>query len=121
MSLRDDSVDDSGGAEHPTVRAGAPSNSQFDLTTIQGDVERLIDIAAQLFIAIEQQIHDIELDLTSTRGAVAWGHERMIFKEQLIRSSLNLDSSLHQIASHLGHPSFESTDFSSNGRRHSID
>lgn len=120
MYLRDDSSDEVD-AERSLSRAETLSESRFDLTTIQGDVEQLIDIAAQLFAAIEQQIHDLELDLTSTRGAVAWGHERTMFKEQLIRSSLNLDSSLQTIANHLGHPSFESTDFSSNGRRHSID
>jgi hypothetical protein len=74
----------------------------FHLTAFQDDVERLIHIAAKLFTAIERQIQAIERDLLSTLDEDHWFVGRTVFKEQLIRSSLELDSSLQQIANHLG-------------------
>jgi hypothetical protein len=81
-----------------------------EFTTIQDDVERLIEIAAQLFSAIERQIHDIEADLQPTLGEEIWMSERTIFKERLIQSAQHLDHSLQEITKHLGQKTVESTE-----------
>jgi hypothetical protein len=80
-----------------------------EFTTIQDDVERLIEIAAQLFSAIERQIHDIESDLRPTSGEAIWMSERTIFKERLILSAQHLDQSLQEITKHLGQGVHSST------------
>jgi hypothetical protein len=83
----------------PQVSLVVPS----EYSTIQDDVERLIEIAAQLFSALERQIHGIEVDLLSTLGENLWSGERTVFKEQLIQTATNLDTSLRTVAEHLGH------------------
>jgi hypothetical protein len=80
-----------------------------EFTTIQDDVERLIEIAAQLFSAIERQIRDIESDLLPTSGEGIWRSERTIFKERLIQSAQHLDQSLQEITKHLGQGVHSST------------
>jgi hypothetical protein len=70
--------------------------------SIHDDVERLIQIAMQLFSAIERQIHNIEVDLMFARSEVTTLSSVTVFKEQLIRSATNLDTSLQEIARHLG-------------------
>jgi hypothetical protein len=80
-----------------------------EFTTIQDDVERLIEIAAQLFSAIERQIHDIESDLRPALGEEIWMSERTIFKERLIQSAQHLDRSLQDITKHLGNGGPSST------------
>jgi len=80
-----------------------------EFTTIQDDVERLIEIAAQLFSAIERQIHDIESDLRPALGEEIWMSERTIFKERLIQSAQHLDHSLQEITKHLGQGAHSST------------
>jgi hypothetical protein len=87
-------------AVEPALSSVTETNVQ--LTVFQDDVERLIHIAAKLFTAIERQIQAIERDLLSTLDEDLWFVGRTVFNEQLIQSSLELDSSLQQIANHLG-------------------
>lgn len=77
------------------------SSSTIELSTFQDDVECLIHIAAQLFSAIEAQIHVIERDLLSTLDEDLWYVGRNTFKDQLIQSARSLDTSVRQIADHL--------------------
>jgi hypothetical protein len=69
---------------------------------IQDDVERLIEIAGQLFGAIERQIHHIEQDLNFSQSKGIAHHSQTVFKEQLIRTAASLHQSLNEIAIHLG-------------------
>jgi hypothetical protein len=71
-------------------------------SSIQDDVERLIQIAAQLFGAIERQIHRIEQDLNYSQGKRSVDGGQIVFKEQLIRTASNLETSLQEIVVHLG-------------------
>jgi len=71
-------------------------------TPLQDDVERLIEIAAQLFGAIERQIHHIEQDLNYSQSIGVVTNHQTVFKEQLIRTAVNLSDSLNEIAVHLG-------------------
>ena len=73
-----------------------------EYASIQSDVDRLIGIAGKLFAAIEREIRDLESAVTSTSDDRTLQRERTLFKEQLIRSSSHLDSSLRQIAVDLG-------------------
>jgi hypothetical protein len=91
------SADDSTAAE-PTAAAVAHPVAH----SVRDDVERLIQIAAQLFSAIERQIHSIESDLMFTQGEEARLRGQTVFKEQLIRSAISLDASLRDIVLHLG-------------------
>jgi hypothetical protein len=75
---------------------------QFENSPLHDDVERLIQIAAQLFAAIERQIHRIEDDLSFTSGKNMVAGGQTMFKEQLIRTAQALDASLQEIAQHLG-------------------
>lgn len=77
-------------------------DSEFDNSPLHDDVERLIQIAAQLFAAVERQIHRIEDDLTFTSGKNMVAGGQTMFKEQLIRTAQALDASLQEIALHLG-------------------
>lgn len=76
-------------------------DTQFENRPLHDDVERLIKIAAQLFGAIERQIHRIEDDLTFTSGKNMVAGGQTMFKEQLIRTAQALDASLQEIAQHL--------------------
>jgi hypothetical protein len=70
--------------------------------TIREDVEHLIQIAGQLFSAIERQIHAIEVDLTFTESDHHSANNAILIKEHLIRSATNLNTSLQEITHHLG-------------------
>jgi hypothetical protein len=70
-------------------------------TPIQDDIERLIAIAAQLFSAIERQIHHIEQDLNYSQSGGVASAGATVFKEQLIRTAASLHDSLNEIAIHL--------------------
>ncbi|HEY5265692.1 MAG TPA: hypothetical protein VIJ40_02655 [Acidimicrobiales bacterium] len=70
--------------------------------TIQGDVERLINVAAQLFSLIEGQVHDLGDELVSTFNENVRMNGRGVVKEEIIQSAANLDSSLQEIRDHLG-------------------
>ena len=70
--------------------------------TIQGDVERLINVAAQLFSLIEGQVHELGDELVSTFNENVRVSGRGVVKEEVIRSAANLDSSLQELSDHLG-------------------
>jgi hypothetical protein len=70
---------------------------------LHDDIERLIDIAVQLFSAIEVHIHHLEEVLTSSHGDDK-SSTQTVFKEQLIRTAASLNASLCEVAVHLeGH------------------
>ena len=69
--------------------------------SIQDDVERLIEIAAQLFSAIERQIRQIEEELVIACGEQVRSYAQMVFKERLISCAESLDVSLKEIALNL--------------------
>jgi hypothetical protein len=85
-----------------TAALGGHSGSGVLSSSIQDDVERLIQIAAQLFGAIERQIHRIEQDLNYSQSKQMASGGQIVFKEQLIRTAANLDASLQEIVVHLG-------------------
>jgi hypothetical protein len=89
----------------PPSTAAGPTPAAADVpigSSIRDDVERLIQIAGQLFTAIERQIHSIEVDLMFAQSEISTLSSVTVFKEHLIRSAANLDSSLQEIAHHLG-------------------
>ena len=65
--------------------------------SIQDDVERLIEIAAQLFSAIERQIHLIEEELVIACGEQVRSYAQMVFKERLISCAESLETSIQEI------------------------
>jgi hypothetical protein len=69
--------------------------------SIQDDVERLIEIAAQPFSAIERQIHLMEEELVIACGEHARTFAQTVFKERLISCAESLDTSLKEIAINL--------------------
>jgi hypothetical protein len=72
--------------------------------SLHDDIERLIDIAAQLFSAIEVHIHHLEEVLTSSHNDSINSSTQTVFKEQLIRTAASLNASLCEVALHLeGH------------------
>jgi hypothetical protein len=92
-----------GGAPSSTTAGPTPAVvSPIVGGSIHDDVERLIHIAAQLFSAIERQIHNIEVDLSFAQSESTTLSSVTVFKEQLIRSAINLDAALQDIAHHLG-------------------
>jgi hypothetical protein len=70
--------------------------------TIQGDVERLIKVAAQLFSLIEGKVHELEDELVTTFNENVRVSGRGVIKEEIIQSAASLDSSLQEIRDHLG-------------------
>jgi hypothetical protein len=68
---------------------------------LQDDVERLIDIAAELFSAIERQIHRIEEELAFAGGEEVRAYAQTVFKERLIRCAQSLEVSIHDIGVHV--------------------
>jgi hypothetical protein len=76
-------------------RTAAPANS------LQDDVERLLDIAGQLFTAIERQIHRMEEELVRDLGEEVRAQTQTVFKERLIRCAECLDKSIREIGLHL--------------------
>lgn len=69
---------------------------------IQRDVEHLIEIAANLFAAIERQIHSIEVELMLAQSEMATLGNVTVLKERLIQSASALDASMQEIALRLG-------------------
>jgi hypothetical protein len=69
--------------------------------SLQDDVEQLLDIAGQLFSAIERQIHRIEDNLGFTYGERAQVYAETVFKERLIHCAESLDASIQEIGRHL--------------------
>ena len=74
---------------------------EMDAVGLQDDVERLIEIAGELFSAIERQIHRIEEELTLAGGEEVRAYAQTVFKERLIRCSQSLELSIHDIAVHI--------------------
>jgi hypothetical protein len=72
-----------------------PANS------LQDDVERLLEIAGQLFSAIERQIHRMEDELGRDLGEEVREHAQTVFKERLIHCAESLDTSIRDIGLHL--------------------
>lgn len=68
---------------------------------IQDDIERLIEIAAELFSAIERQIHLMEEALLITTGDQFGPYAPTLFKERLIQCAESLETSLQDIAHNL--------------------
>jgi hypothetical protein len=83
--------------------------------SLQDDVERLIEIAAELFSAIERQIHLMEEELVTAYGEQVRPYAQTVFKERLISCAKNLDTSLQEIALNLER---RSIDRSFSGPRH---
>jgi len=77
------------------LRPAAPANS------LQDDVERLLEIAGQLFSAIERQIHRMEEELVHDLGEEVRAHTQVVFKERLITCAEGLDTSIREIGLHL--------------------
>lgn len=77
----------------PSVGAGS----------IQHDVERLIQIAAHLYSAIERQIHHMEEELVLACGEQVRSYAETVFKERLIHCAESLGTSLQEIAFNLEH------------------
>jgi len=69
--------------------------------SLQDDVERLLEIAGQLFSAIERQIHRIEEELVFSCGEQVRAYAQTVFKERLIRCAQSLDMSIQDIGLHL--------------------
>jgi hypothetical protein len=68
---------------------------------LQDDVERLIEIAGELFSAIERQIHRIEEELVFAGGEAVLAYAQTVFKERLIRCAQSLELSIHDIGLHV--------------------
>jgi hypothetical protein len=68
---------------------------------LQDDVERLIEIAAELFSAIELQIRRIEEELVFAGGEEVRAYATTIFKERLIRCAQSLELSIRDIGLHV--------------------
>ena len=69
--------------------------------SLQDDVERLLDIAGQLFSAIERHIHRMEDELARACDEEVRARAQTVFKERLIRCAESLDLSIHEIGLHL--------------------
>jgi hypothetical protein len=66
--------------------------------SVQDNVERLLDIAGELFSAIECQIHRIEEELVFSGGEDVRRYAQTIFKERLIRCTESLNLSIQEIS-----------------------
>ena len=69
--------------------------------SIEDDVERLIEIAGDLFSAIERHIHEIEEELVVACGEHVRTFAQTVFKERLIHCAEGLESSIQEIAQQL--------------------
>jgi hypothetical protein len=65
--------------------------------TLQDDVEQLLEIAGQLFSAMERQIHCMEEELVRDCGEQVREYAQTVFKERLIQCAENLDTSIKKI------------------------
>ncbi len=95
-SLNDEGTDESTGYLHKV-----PEPLSTESGSMQDDIERLIEIAAQLFSAIERQIHLMEEELVIASSQQARTNAQTVFKERLISCAESLDVSLQQIAQNL--------------------
>ncbi len=95
LSRKTETRPDEAGYLHDVARA--PGNA----ATLQDDVERLLEIAEQLFTAIERQIHRIEDNLGRAYGEEAQTYAETIFKERLIHCAESLHVSVQEIGHHL--------------------
>jgi hypothetical protein len=102
MLLERAEAPDSPDRAHEADFAASPTEAHELGSPIQDDVERLIEIAGQLFGAIERQIHHIEQDLNFSQSKGTAQNGQTVFKEQLIRTAASLHQSLNDIAIHLG-------------------
>jgi hypothetical protein len=98
LSRSSESLDEEGGTYLHQVTEGA---TPPEGGSVQDDVERLIEIAARLFSAIERQIHMIEEELVIACGEQARPYAQTVFKERLISCAKSLESSLKEIAVNL--------------------
>jgi hypothetical protein len=105
LSRSSESPDDEGDFLHE-FSEGSPSTVS---RSIQDDVERLIEIALQLFSAIERQIHEMEEELLIARGEQFRPHAQTVFKERLISCARSLDASIKEIAVNLERPGIQQT------------
>jgi len=94
LSTSSELWDDDEGGSLPDDSRRPPSTEHGG---IEEDVERLIEIAAQLFTAIERQIHQIEEELVIACGEHVRTFAQTIFKERLIQCSESLELSIKEI------------------------
>jgi hypothetical protein len=76
-------------------------------TSLGHDVERIVQIAGQLFSAIERQTHLIEEELVITCGEQARPLAQSAFTARLQTCALRFDASLQEIALNLEQRSLE--------------
>src|ERR1700722_17001940 len=84
--------------ESPAFVTHGMATTSAERVTVHDDVERLIAIAGQLISAIEWQIHCIEESLMVALGENDSSKGKTVLKEHLIRTALNLNNSLREIA-----------------------
>jgi hypothetical protein len=72
-----------------------------EVEALRDDVERLIEIAGELFSAIERQIHRIEQELVFAGGEEVRAYAQTVFKERLIRCAQSLELSINDIGIHI--------------------
>jgi len=89
-------------ADHGLVHGRVPRTGLEALGLVQGDVEQLIRIAAQLLGAIERQIHHMEEFLHSPRDDQFALAQEKVFREQLVRVTSNLNFSVDAISKRFG-------------------
>jgi|SRR5580692_5993555 hypothetical protein len=87
--------------EETVLRDVSRRTPSSDGGSLQDDVERLIEIAAELFSAIERQIHLMEEELVTAYGEKVRPYAQTVFKERLISCAKSLDNSLQDIAQNL--------------------
>jgi len=101
LSRSSESLTDEGTDEGTSYLHEVPELLSTENGSIQDDVERLIEIAAQLFSAIERQIHLMEEELVIACGEQVRTYAQTVFKERLISCAESLDTSLKEIALNL--------------------
>src|SRR5665213_669402 len=99
LSTSFESRDDGEGALLHDVSLREPVEVEASL---QDDVERLLEIAGQLFSAIERQIHRIEEELVFACGEQVREYAQTVFKERLIRCAQSLNMSIQYMGHHSG-------------------
>jgi hypothetical protein len=98
LSTNSESPDDEDRGYLHDVSEQSPSTTDVSL---QDDVERLLEIAGQLFSAIERQIHRIEVEMVFVAGEQVREYAQTVFKERLINCAESLDLSIKEIGLHL--------------------
>jgi len=97
LSRSSDSPDE----DETVLRDVSQASPSMESRSLQDDVERLIEIAAELFSAIERQIHLMEEELVTAYGENVRPYAQTVFKERLISCAKSLDTSLQDIAHNL--------------------